>query len=282
MGGQKKKLVTVSHVLSHQSQLQMAGVDEMARDPYFVCDSGSMLRVLEESPLEGTPGKGDAKYHFLTFGWLVDGIVRGVTGGQSLAEYIAADIAAPLGIQEELMIGLGGAGGTEARKGRLATLVLSKSVQLLTKVADGQPKKDVEVEAPTTVPSASHSDSEEDVESDVEGGEGPRDDTKMRRPPAGPSLLLNPTFFNNPRIREASIPAANGHFTARALCSLYNRLASEASEAGPSAGGARLIEGTGWSEHVMEQGASGGATAKDLSIQGGGARFVGGFTVYHK
>ena len=36
-----------------------------------------------------------------------------------------------------------------------------------------------------------------------------------RRPHVAPSLLMNPTFFNNPRIRETSMPAANGHFSAR-------------------------------------------------------------------
>jgi len=53
-----------------------------------------------------------------------------------------------------------------------------------------------------------------DAQADVHGegeGEGGRDGgAPRRRPVEGGMLLLNPTFFNNPRIREASIPAANG------------------------------------------------------------------------
>lgn len=96
-----------------------------------------------------------------------------------------------------------------------------------------------------------------------------------KRPHSGPSLLLNPTFFNNPRIREASIPAANGHFSARALCKLYAALERETREGGTG----RLIEGTEWVDE-MKRGAASGGVAKDTSIQGGGAKFVGGFTMY--
>lgn len=71
-----KSGITVAHVLTHKAGLHAAGLDEIMKDPYTACNSGEMLRILEEARPEGVPGEGDAKYHFLTFGWLVEGIVR--------------------------------------------------------------------------------------------------------------------------------------------------------------------------------------------------------------
>jgi len=244
-----KEGITVEHVLTHRAGLHMAGIQEMMRDPYTACDSDAMLRIHEEAEPDGVPGQGDAKYHFLTFGWLVEGIVRGVTGGTSLSDYVASEIAPVVGAQGELLVGLG-EGGTKTHKERLATLVLSKSQQFMT-------------EPPPEASKARKAKADENAQ----------------RPHTGPSLLLNPTFFNNPRIREASIPAANGHFSARGLCKLYSVLEKEARHGGSSGGG--LMEGGDWAEHIKKGSGRGfGGMAKDSSIQGGNAKFVGGFTMY--
>ena len=42
----------------------------------------------------------------------------------------------------------------------------------------------------------------------------------------GPLLLLGPSLFNHAKFRAATIPGANGHFTARALAKLYTMLAA--------------------------------------------------------
>ena len=110
--GHGKEGITVEHVLTHRAGLHMAGIQEMMRDPYTACDSDAMLRILEEAEADGVPGQGDAKYHFLTFGWLVEGIVRGATGGTSLSDYVASEIAPIVGAQDELLVGLG-EGGTK-------------------------------------------------------------------------------------------------------------------------------------------------------------------------
>ena len=137
----------------------------------------------------------------------------------------------------------------QTHKERLATLVLSKSQQFMT-------------EPPPEASKARKN----------------KTDENAQRPHTGPSLLLNPTFFNNPRIREASIPAANGHFSARGLCKLYSVLEKEARQGGSTGG---LMEGGDWAEHIKNGSGRGfGGMAKDSSIQGGNAKFVGGFTVY--
>jgi hypothetical protein len=48
-------------------------------------------------------------------------------------------------------------------------------------------------------------------------------------------MLLNPTFFNTPKLRAASLPSANGHFSARALTAFYESLSS--ARLFPSSGG---------------------------------------------
>ena len=49
---------------------------------------------------------------------------------------------------------------------------------------------------------------------------------------------MNPTYFNSPKIRAASLPAANGFFSARQLAAFYSsragKLASALKQAGPT------------------------------------------------
>ena len=52
---------------------------------------------------------------------------------------------------------------------------------------------------------------------DGTGGTGARG----RRPIEGGMLLINPTFFNSPRIRQDLVPAPNGHISAKALACFY-------------------------------------------------------------
>jgi aarF domain-containing kinase len=99
-----KEMITVAQVLNHQAGLANVGMNEMSRDPYVVCDSGVMLNILANSTPEHVPGE-ETKYHYLTFGWLVDGIVRGVTG-TSLRDFVNDNIGKELSIEKEFMIGV--------------------------------------------------------------------------------------------------------------------------------------------------------------------------------
>jgi hypothetical protein len=101
----------------------------------------------------------------------------------------------------------------------------------------------------------------------------------LRRRPVGPSLLLNPTFFNHPRIREASIPAANGHFSARALARFYDTLAADALPTYPLRPNL-LVEG--WANGIVaaETSSRGSLAKNEAMLQGGAGSFSQGFTLF--
>ena len=93
-----------AHVLNHQAGLANAALEEISRDPFTVCDTDLILQLIEESSPEHSPGE-LTKYHYLTFGWIVEGIVRGVTG-ESLRDFVSKNIGDKLNISDEFMIGI--------------------------------------------------------------------------------------------------------------------------------------------------------------------------------
>lgn len=124
-------------MLNHQAGLANACLEEISRDPFCVCDTDLMLSMIAESTPEHAPGE-QTKYHYLTFGWLVEGLVRSVTGG-SLREYVSANIGSKLSIDSEFMIGIPGTMDDETAvhaqsssekeiSDRVANLVLGKIV----------------------------------------------------------------------------------------------------------------------------------------------------------
>jgi aarF domain-containing kinase len=56
-------------------------------------------------------------YHALTYGWVAGGIVEGA-GGRHIKDVIAEDIAAPLGVGDEMYVGI-----PDGVDDRLATLI---------------------------------------------------------------------------------------------------------------------------------------------------------------
>lgn len=134
----------------------------MSEDPYVVTDSDFMLKVVEDS----TPNNyGQTAYHYLSFGWILNGLSKKVTG-KLLSEFVEQRIATKIdGLKDEFMIG--------TTREDASTLILSTFViPEQKKTAQG--------------------------------------DANIKRPSFKPNLLMNPTFFNNPKIRSASIPSANG------------------------------------------------------------------------
>ena len=93
-----------SHVLNHQAGLANAGLQEISRDPFIVCDSDLILSVMAQSTPEHAPGA-QTNYHYLTFGWLVEGLVKSITGG-TLKDFVNTNIAIQQNIQSEFMIGI--------------------------------------------------------------------------------------------------------------------------------------------------------------------------------
>lgn len=96
-----KERVTVRHLLTHQAGL--ARIRGLVDDPFDLLDWDHVVGVLAGRPSDPPAGTGPG-YHAMTYGWLVGEVVRRVAG-KSLGAVVAAELAAPLGL-EGLHIGL--------------------------------------------------------------------------------------------------------------------------------------------------------------------------------
>ncbi len=128
-------------------------------------------------------------YHATTFGWLVGELIRRVSG-QSVGTYVADHVARPLGV--DLWIGV-----PEERLGQVAPLV------------------------PIDLPD------NENVRMVIEQLLGPESLTgRALRTPCpelfgGEAGTIDLSMFDDPRVLQAEIPAANGVANARALARVY-------------------------------------------------------------
>ncbi|SCE87102.1 CubicO group peptidase, beta-lactamase class C family [Micromonospora matsumotoense] len=111
-GRHGKHTVTLRHVLTHT-----AGVPDLPADttPADFTDWDAMCALIADAVPRWAPGERIA-YHAWTYGWLVGEVVRRVTG-RRISTVLAEDVAAPLGVPEELFFGV-----PEADLPRLATL----------------------------------------------------------------------------------------------------------------------------------------------------------------
>ena len=281
-----------------------------------------MLALLADAEPDAPPGA-ETKYHYLTFGWLCDGIVRGATkvaytplvrpgtvkkscsynltvpshrtcrvpqGRMSLRDVVHTHVAKTLDVDREMMIGLGSGGCKDpALTPRLSTLVLGALKSLKGDFVEGADKdKDdkpvSKADAPVVEEKEEAAETDELVGSNAAAPAAAA--SNKRRPPMAPSLLMNPTFFNNPRIREASIPAANGHFSARALAKFYAAIAQDAfvpaNGARRSGGLPSVFSRPGWGEFLRPKAAAGPAAEVEgeVMFQGGSGSFGLGYTLF--
>ena len=241
-----KGCITLNDVLAHRAGMQLAGTSEVAADPFLVCDAQAMRALMASYEIEPAHD-GSTAYHYLSLGWILDGAVFHATG-RELREVVRERIGDALDLGDELLLGIDEGSDQE----RVASLVLQR---LDTLASASSP-------APQTSSSSSSSSS-----------------AAAGRPPNGPSLLLNPTFFNNKRIRSASsLCSANGHFSARALAKLYSALCTDRLFPGRRRGLADILR------ESIERGraASGGGSeaSGERMLQGGAGRFLSGFMLY--
>ena len=211
-----------------------------------MCDTQLMLDLISESKPEHTPGE-QTKYHYLTFGWIVEGLVRGVTGG-SLREFVRKNIGEKLNIEEEFMIGIPCENKKENQKKkgesesesesdgqekerqidvniRIADLVLGRIVMPSPPPAPASTTASTAAATAATAPNSDKVTTSSTVTGKIITSSPPLTGTDIpinkldevhtpsapaeevlsrsykKRPPSGPSMLMNPTFFNNPRIR---------------------------------------------------------------------------------
>lgn len=110
-----KDALTVAQAISHQG-----GLHRMPSPfrPEHITDWDAGIRRMEEGVPAYPPGTATG-YHAVTWGWIVGGIVQGATG-RHIKDVIAEEVAAPLGVADEMYVGI-----PDGIEERLATLELS-------------------------------------------------------------------------------------------------------------------------------------------------------------
>jgi CubicO group peptidase (beta-lactamase class C family) len=158
-----------------------------------------MIRALEEQAPLWEPGTAHG-YHATTYGWLVGEVVRRISG-KSLGTFFHDELATPLDL--EFWIGL-----PDEQQARVAPLVQWGDGKL-TSAADPA------------------------LAAMIEQFMGP--DTVLGKALGAPSFVFQDAEggWNNPAIRSAEIPAANGVTNARSLARFYAGLTGTV-EGGPS------------------------------------------------
>lgn len=172
-----------------QAMSHQAGLHAMPMDPEAAApllEWENGLRYIERGEPAWEPGTATG-YHAITYGWIVGGIIEHADG-RHIQQVLAEEIARPLGLEGEMFIGI-----PEGVEGRLATL---QTVQEQEAAGQGGQQRAAMFQVP------------------------PDHDFFKAMPPR---LGWN---FNDMRVRRACLPAANGHFTARALAKMYAALAN--------------------------------------------------------
>ena len=194
-----KHSITVRQLMCHEAGLHSA--EGLIEEPGDMLDWELVTQRLAESEPRYEPGTAHG-YHALTYGWLVGEVARRVLGGKPFAELVESELARPLGLDGLYC------GAPDSEHHRAAKLMSP----LMDGTADEKLRRFEKIRA---------------------GAE--RWTRRMRRigikydlmeamralSPPGMALL----DMNAPEYRAASVPAANGLFTARSLARLYACLA---------------------------------------------------------
>lgn len=114
-GKNGKDKLTVAQAMSHQGGLHAMPPTTEECVALLTWENG--LRYLENGTPAWEPGTATG-YHAVTFGWVAGGIIEHATG-RHISEVIATEIAAPLGIGQEMFVGI--PDGVEDRLASLKT-----------------------------------------------------------------------------------------------------------------------------------------------------------------
>jgi CubicO group peptidase (beta-lactamase class C family) len=203
-GQNGKQEIKVRDLLCHEAGLYH--VREMIDDAQTMLDWNAMVRALEQARPRHAPGA-DHGYHAFTYGWLIGEIIQRVTG-KPFREALEAELARPLEL-DGLFVGV-------------PADQMHRRAQLITSFAGS-------------------------AESANRVHNGARRVTKVLRSvglgfdasEAVSALMpdgIEQLDFNSEEASSASVPAANGTFTARSLAKLFAVLA-----AGGTLGDVRLV-----------------------------------------
>lgn len=168
-------------VLRHRAGLASALPPYASIDKLL--DMDAMTEFVANAIPDCMPGTKTA-YHYLTFGWILAGLVK-ATSGDAIDEVIQSNIVSMLGVSGEMYLGV--PTKVLADDSRFASVEVN-----LHGSQQQQQRRAEERSSSTTMPLLETS-----------------------RP------LLSPALFNMRRVREARVPAANVHCSARALARFY-------------------------------------------------------------
>jgi len=192
--------ITVRQVLSHQSGLYH--IRQMVDRADRMLDWEYMIHAIEQAEPAHPPGERTG-YHGLTYGYLVGEILQRVTG-RSFSELVEQELVEPLSL-DGMYVGV-----PSDQLHRAADLIWPKRNVLQPVLPGGMGRRILRTSAPALDLTARLLGMELDVESILDS-----------LAPRG----IGSFDFSASKTLRASIPAANGLFTARSLARMYACLA---------------------------------------------------------
>ncbi|KAJ3208938.1 hypothetical protein HDU67_006476 [Dinochytrium kinnereticum] len=235
-----KSRITVADLLSHRSGLADAGAEHLQTDAFKMADFDAMIKAMEIAKPTSPPGE-TTSYHYLSFGWLVGGLVQKVAG-KLFAEF-AREMLDEMGVGGYGYIGI--PPGVETRLAALHWDAMELRSLIASQLGFLAGSTDImgllnDLSGDGSGVGGGHASPESASNSGIMGqmraavGRSAMSQqvaARMRNVRLNP-MLSNPTFFNHLRIRRSVIPAASGNFSARGLALFYAHLL--ASESPPS------------------------------------------------
>jgi len=195
-----KATITVRHILSHQSGLYH--IRQMVDRAERMLDWEYMIRAIERTEPVHPPGARTG-YHGLTYGYLVGEILQRVSG-RSFAELVREELVEPLALDGMYV------GAPDEVHDRAAELIWPRRSMLQPVLPKGLARRIIGWSAPAVDLGARAIGLELDLQSILDS-----------LAPRG----IGSFDFSASKTLRASIPAANGLFTARSLARMYACLA---------------------------------------------------------
>jgi len=195
-----KERITVRHVLAHQSGLYH--IRQMIDRADRMLDWDYMVAAIERTPPAHAPGERTG-YHGLTYGYLVGEILRRVSG-LDFADLVKRELATPLELDGMFV------GAPTSELSRAAELIWPRRNIVQPTLPPGVARQLMRVTSPAVEFGARMVGFELDVQSILDS-----------LAPRG----IGTFDFGAEATLRASIPAANGLFTARSLARMYAALA---------------------------------------------------------
>jgi CubicO group peptidase (beta-lactamase class C family) len=199
-----KDSITVRQVLTHQAGLYH--IRQMIDDAARMNDWDHMVAAIERAEPAHIPGDRTG-YHGLTYGFLAGEILQRVTG-KRFSDLVQSEIVEPLGLDGMYI------GAPESELHRAAELIWSKPSKAVQGMRDGAVPSWLEDAGAKASSLVSHGLGTIGFDLDI----GSMMDALAPR-------KIAQFEFDGAETMKASIPAANGLFTARSLARMYGALA---------------------------------------------------------